>query len=120
MARDLRTKEAEQYRKLYWSKRWSGPQGVRTKTLIRDRFICQRCGCAVIADGDGKDPRSAVVNHKRPHRGNLKLFFDLNNLETVCKQDHDALIRREEARGHMIGNDINGRPTDPSHAWNQA
>lgn len=39
-----------------------------------------------------------MVNHKKPHKGNEALFFDLENTESVCKSDHDALIQKEEAQ----------------------
>lgn len=60
-----------------------------------------------------------MVNHKTPHKGDPALFFDVDNTESVCKQDHDALIQREEARGYTIGSDISGRPVDPLHPWNR-
>ena len=47
------------------------------------------------------------------HKGDPALFFDLGTTETVCKQDHDTLIQREEARGYTIGADADGRP-EPS------
>ncbi|MEQ1955997.1 hypothetical protein [Mesorhizobium sp. CN2-181] len=70
-------------------------------------------------EGDRHDPRAAVANHKVKHRGDPTLFFDLENVETVCKRDHDTLIQREEMRGYTIGSDINGRPIDPQHPWNK-
>lgn len=36
------------------------------------------------------------MNHKRPHRGDERLFWDPNNLETVSKAVHDSEIQREE------------------------
>lgn len=113
-----RRPEAEQYRKLYRDKRWCGPHGVRQQALLRDLYTCQRCGCLLIT-GNRHHPRAAVVNHKRAHKGDEALFFDLENTESVCKADHDALIQKEEARGFAIGSDIDGRPVDPHHPWNQ-
>jgi 5-methylcytosine-specific restriction protein A len=114
----FRRPEADQYRKLYKDQRWCGPHGIRRQALNRDRYTCQRCGCMTI-EGNRHHPRAAVVNHKKPHKGDQVLFFDINNVETVCKTDHDALIQREEARGYTIGSDINGRPLDPKHPWNR-
>lgn len=112
-----RSVEAHAYRRLYKDLRWRGPQGIRRQALLRDLYTCQRCGCVLI-EGNRHHPRAAVVNHKKPHRGNPTLFFDLNNTESVCKQDHDALIAKEEARGYVVGSDIDGRPVDPEHPWN--
>ncbi|MEI5679553.1 MULTISPECIES: hypothetical protein [unclassified Mesorhizobium] len=114
----LRRPEAEAYRKLYRDKRWCGPHGIRRQALVRDLFTCRRCGCLLIT-GNRHHPRAAVVNHKTPHKGDESLFFCLENTESVCKTDHDALIQKEEARGYAIGSDIHGRPVDPDHPWNR-
>jgi len=112
-----RSAEAEAYRYLYRDKRWRGPHGIRQQALVRDLYTCQRCDCLLVTN-NRHHPRAAVVNHKVPHRGDRVLFFDLENTESVCKQDHDALIQREEKRGFVIGCDDTGRPIDPSHPWN--
>ena len=36
-----------------------------------------------------------VVDHIRPHRGNLDAFCDSNNLMTLCKRCHDQVTQRE-------------------------
>ncbi len=113
----FRSSEAQQYRRLYSDKRWCGPNGIRQQSLVRDLYTCQRCKCLLIA-GNRHHPRAAVVNHKTPHKGNEALFFDLENTESVCKSCHDTLIQKEEARGYVIGSDINGQPLDPDHPWN--
>jgi hypothetical protein len=109
---------AEAYRALYRDPRWCGPQGIRKQAFVRDRYTCQKCQCIVI-EGDRHHPRAAVAHHKVKHLGDPKLFFELKNVETVCKRDHDTLLRKEEARGYVIGSDIKGRPIDPNHPWNQ-
>lgn len=113
-----RRPDAEAYRHLYRDKRWHGPNGIRRQALARDLYTCQRCGCLLV-DGNRHHPRAAVVNHKKPHRGDPDLFFNLENTESVCKTDHDALIQREEKRGYVIGCDVDGRPVDPAHPWNR-
>lgn len=107
----------QKYKHLYLDKRWHGLNGIRRQALARDLYICCRCGCLLVTN-DRHDPRAAVVNHKIPHKGDPALFFDLENTESVCKQDHDALIQREEKRGYDIGCDVDGRPVDPVHPWN--
>ena len=93
----LRRPEAEQYRNLYKDPRWCGPNGIRQQALVRDLFTCQRCGCLLITV-NRHHPRAAVVNHKIARKSDVALFFDLENTESVCKADHDALIQKEEAR----------------------
>ncbi|MGN6144424.1 MAG: HNH endonuclease [Mesorhizobium sp.] len=114
-----RSPEAQQYRRLYRDPRWYGPHGIRKQAFLRDLYTCQRCGCIVI-EGNRHHPRAAVANHKRAHKGNEALFFDLRNVETVCKACHDTLVQREEARGYTIGCDEAGRPIDVNHPWNRA
>ena len=113
-----RSPEASKFRALYQYPRWCGPHGVWKQAFLRDLYTCQRCRCIVIA-GDRDHPRAAVAHHKMKHRGDPKLSFDLENVETVCKRDHDTLIQKEEARGSVIGSDINGRSLDPQHPWNR-
>ena len=113
-----RSAEAHQYRKLYADPRWCGLYGIRSQALKRDLYTCQRCKCLLVT-GNRHHPRAAVVNHKKPHKGDENLFFCLENTESVCKTDHDALIQKEEARGYAIGSDLKGRPVDPKHPWNR-
>jgi len=62
---------------------------LRLACFKRDRFTCQMCGKV--------SGRGMVADHRRPHRGDRALFFDLNNLQTLCKSPcHDSLKQREE------------------------
>ncbi|MGX9574302.1 hypothetical protein [Mesorhizobium sp. f-mel] len=72
----------------------------------------------MVVRGRRSHPRVANVNHKIPHKGDKRLFFDLNNTESVCQTCHSNLVQKEEARGYTIGSDINGRPIDTSRPWN--
>lgn len=110
-----RLDEQQAWRKWYKSKRW---QLLRQAVFMRDRFICQRSG--VVCMGKSPAPNSPVANHKKPHKGDETLFFDIDNIETVSKEIHDGLIQREEKRKIVIGNGIDGRPIDPAHPWNQS
>lgn len=75
----------------YKTARW---RALRQTILIRDAYTCQRTG--QVLGGKHPAPDSPVVNHKRPHRGDERLFWDPNNLETVSKAVHDGEIQREE------------------------
>lgn len=61
---------------------------------MRDLYTCQRTG--VLAIGKYPAPNSPVANHKRPHRGNPALFWDIDNIETVTKAVHDSIVQAEE------------------------
>jgi 5-methylcytosine-specific restriction protein A len=86
-ARDQRN----DWRSWYKTKRW---QDLRMQVFVRDAFVCQRTGVLCI----GKHPasNSPVANHKKAHRGDPELFWDINNIETVTKEVHDSLIQAEE------------------------
>lgn len=75
----------------YKTARW---RRLRQEVLLRDSYTCQRTG--VLCSGKHPEPNSPVVNHRQPHRGNEALFWNIDNLETVTKAEHDAAIQREE------------------------
>jgi 5-methylcytosine-specific restriction protein A len=106
-----RSAEAQNHRPWYNLAIWRGDGGLRNKQLDHEP-LCERCRALGIVTP------ATVVNHRRPHRGDWSLFIDPANHESVCKDHHDGLIQREEARGHVIGTDIDGRPVDPDHPWN--
>jgi 5-methylcytosine-specific restriction enzyme A len=105
-----RAPEADEYRKLYKLKAW---QRLREQALLRDAFTCQRCKCFL--KRGTTEPQSAVVHHITAHKGNTDLFFDLDNLQSVCWSCHSGVIQSEEARGYSteIGDD--GWPIDSNH-----
>lgn len=46
----------------------------------------------------GEDTAATVVDHKIPHEGDWKLFWDsANNWQPLCKPCHDGEKKREEA-----------------------
>lgn len=78
-------------------KQWYKTAGwirLRQAVFQRDCYTCQRSG--VICAGKHPAPDSPVANHKTPHRGDPKLFWDIDNIETVSKEVHDGLIQAEE------------------------
>ena len=62
-------------RSLYRTARWAK---LRWEVLTRDRFTCQMCGHL---EGDTS---KLVADHRLPHRGDLALFWDEGNLQTLC------------------------------------
>lgn len=101
-AADKRRAMREDARRLYKTARW---QKVRLIVFTRDGWRCQWRGCGVIVMtnvGRG-DPRLAICDHKKPHRGEEERFFDVENLQTLCKQCHDRFKQREERRLKAAG-----------------
>lgn len=74
--------------------RW---QRLRLKILKRDRFVCQQTGVLLV--GKYPAPNSPVVDHIRPHRGDMLLFWDEGNLQSVSKEWHDRTKQSLEKRG---------------------
>lgn len=61
---------------------------------------------------------ATVVDHLKPHRGDLTLFWDRNNWQSLCKHCHDSHKQRQEKSGRASAAcDTTGMPTDPSHPW---
>ena len=73
---------------------------------------CQCPHCA------GKYIEGNVVDHIIPHKGDTKLFWDRNNLQTMTKKCHDSAKARYEQSGYWVGCDHTGTPVDPDHHWN--
>lgn len=70
---------------------------------------CQRRGRVVAA---------TVVDHKTPHRGDMKLFWDSTNWQSLCKPCHDSWKQRLEKSGRA-GCSVDGIPSAPGHHWHQ-
>lgn len=99
-------------RRLY-DARW---QEARAKYL-RERPICVLCNKPVKVRSHRGDPLVGVVNHKIPHRGDVRLFWDRLNWETQHKGCHDSVQQSYEHTGVMRGCDQSGVPLDSGHHW---
>lgn len=74
----------------------------------------------VFCQKEGKLTPATVVDHITPHKGNLDLFFDDDNLQSLCKLHHDSAKQKAESRKlNQIGCDINGLPIDEEHPFNR-
>lgn len=60
-----------------------------------------------------------VVDHIIPHKGDKRLFWNQDNWQPLCHDDHDIVKQREEHGREEQGNDISGRPTSADHPWNR-
>jgi 5-methylcytosine-specific restriction enzyme A len=97
-----------QWVKLYKSNAWQ----VLRLARLRAEPLCRFCKAF------GRVVAATVVDHIRPHRGDLRLFLDEDNLQSLCKKCHDSHKKRQENSGHMVGHGLDGRPVDPNHHWN--
>ncbi len=100
---------------LFQTSRW---KATRERILLRDNYTCQQCGCGLTVGRT--HPRAAVVHHKIPHHGAPVLFWcDDDELEAVCKRDHDGELQGEEARGYSDRIGVDGFPVCSNHPFNR-
>jgi 5-methylcytosine-specific restriction endonuclease McrA len=93
--------------KLY-GKRWA---------KLRLLFLAANPLC-VMCHQDGYIQSANVVDHIKPHKGDLDLFWDDNNWQALCKTHHDSVKQAQEKSGVVRGGNSNGEPIDPKHHWN--
>jgi 5-methylcytosine-specific restriction protein A len=75
---------------LYHDTRWSDPvYGLRAQQLKKEP-LCRDC----LRDGRLSD--ATIADHIVPHRGNEELFYDPDNLQSLCKLHHDMKTGRGE------------------------
>lgn len=89
--RDQRSAEASAYRKLYRTSRW---QRLREAQLTAQPLCVY---CLAVEDVTV----ATVCDHVRPHKGSEELFFDPDNIQSLCAPCHDRIKAREE-RGQDV------------------
>lgn len=92
-----RTVEADRavyapWRRFYKTARW---RALRLATFARDLYTCQWPGCGFTT----ANTTILVADHRKPHRGDEALFWDADNLQTLCKPCHDKHKQRAERAG---------------------
>ena len=65
----------------------------------------------------GQTVVATVVDHVIPHRGDMQLFWDSSNWQSLCKHCHDSHKQRLEKSGVEAGCDTSGIPLSASHHW---
>jgi 5-methylcytosine-specific restriction endonuclease McrA len=68
--------------------------------------LCNRCQTRNVLRA------AAIVDHVTPHRGDLRLFWDESNWQSLCKLCHDSDKQRQERLDQVEACDINGYPKD--------
>jgi 5-methylcytosine-specific restriction protein A len=106
---NARSDDALEYRRLYDTAAW---RRLRLWKLRKDP-LCRLC------KEQGILTPATVVNHRTPHKGDVQLFFDTDNLESVCKTHHDSAIQSEERTGITRGCDVDGNPLDRASHWHK-
>jgi 5-methylcytosine-specific restriction endonuclease McrA len=89
-----------QHSKLYNSQTW---RKMRAYQLARFP-LCAYCQSL------GHVKTASVADHIKPHRGNLDLFYDPKNLQSLCQSCHNAAKKIEEGKGQTLGHGFDGLP----------
>src|SRR5690606_13204479 len=96
--RDIANKKArEEYRhdrigRLYLLPEWRDPRtGLRAMQLAIEP-TCRKCREAGVVEP------AREVDHIVPHRGDIKLFLDAANLQSLCKPCHSSKTSKEKRR----------------------
>ena len=76
------------------------------------------CMCPHCDAGRLRVTVAEVVDHIKPHKGNMVLFWDRSNWQALSKTCHDSYKQRLERTGRVEGCTIEGLPLDPGHDWN--
>ena len=105
MRPDQRSPEASAWRHLYSTKEWRAGRAQ----FLAENPLCEECRST------GRITPATVVNHRIPHKGDLALFWDRTNWQSVCKPHHDGPIQRSEVAGFSNAVDADGYPIDPRH-----
>ena len=71
----------------------------------------------VYCESDGQTRSASVVDHIKPHKGDIRLFWDESNWQALCKTHHDSTKQRMERSGKDVGCDINGNPLAKMNHW---
>lgn len=79
--------EARLYHSLYYTPRW---RKERAQHLAREPY-CRMCARA------RRQTKATTVDHIKPHRGDVILFWDQSNWQSLCSVHHLSVKQRMEA-----------------------
>jgi 5-methylcytosine-specific restriction protein A len=112
---DHRSELAAKYRPLYKTRQWAA---LREEVIRRDMGACRTCG--ILCRTGERSIRTATVDHVVPHRGDLVLFYDPDNLQLLCGSCHSGQKQRTEKSGFSTAVGLDGFPIDANHPANVA
>lgn len=91
--RQYNRERPEYSKRLYKTARW---QKLR-KRVLSEHPLCAEC------ERQGRIAPATVTDHIIPHKGNLELFWDEGNLQSLCKSCHDRKTAKEGRWGEKVG-----------------
>ena len=88
-----------EYTRLYQTSAWKNMR----KQKLYEHPLCMRC------DSYGVTTPAVDVDHVVPHKGDANLFYNTNNLQTLCHRCHSYKTREEQqGRVHDFRQITNG------------
>lgn len=96
-------------KRLYDSVRW---RKARAQYLVVNP-LCVMC------EARGRVTPATVVDHKIPHKGDYDLFWDRDNWQSLCDNDHNTIKQMQEIHGYSQACGVDGFPVDINHPWNK-
>ena len=95
--------------RLYDTRRWKRAR----RLFLAAHPLCVMCTAA------GRTSLATVTDHVVPHKGDAELFWDPENLQSLCAPCHSGAKQALEKSGTIRGCDVHGMPLDPNHPWNR-
>ena len=81
-------------------------------------FLAEHPLC-VMCEREGRITAADTVDHKTPHKGDLKLFWDENNWAALCSSCHSSTKQKIEIHGYDQQVGLDGWPCDINHPVNR-
>ena len=82
---------------------------------LRKHPLCKHC----MAQHPPRITLATVVDHDIPHKGDMALFWDSGNWQSLCKTCHDSWKQAMERGSLDTACNEAGLPLDPRHPWNK-
>lgn len=89
----------------------SGERGYGSRWQKARHYFLLKHPLCVYCEKQGRVTAATVVDHIKPHKGDMELFWDSDNWQPLCKTCHDSIKAREEARGEaLVVFEVDGYP----------
>ena len=85
---------------------------------LRRVFLSENPLC-VMCEDEGRYIPAEEVDHIEKHDGDPLLFYDISNLQGLCKFHHRSVKAEMERSGKVRGSRADGTPLDPKNPWHR-
>lgn len=69
---------------------------------------------------EGRVTAAQEIDHIEKHDGDPVKFWDIDNLQPLCKFHHRSVKSQMERSGKVRGSRLDGTPLDPNNPWHQS